>query len=54
MVIAAKEFEPKNLGTCQQFVADPHVFKGCGCGGAGGIGQPSSMLMAMDLNVTER
>merc|ERR550514_2086403 len=28
-------------------------FKVCVCGGAGGIGQPLSMLMAMDPNVSE-
>ena len=28
-------------------------FKVCVCGGAGGIGQPLSMLMALDPNVKE-
>merc|ERR1719230_1136916 len=29
------------------------AFKVCVCGGAGGIGQPLSLLMAMDPNVRE-
>jgi len=31
----------------------PSNFKVCVCGGAGGIGQPLSLLMAMDPNVSE-
>merc|ERR1719201_783399 len=34
-------------------VSPPKAFKVCVCGGAGGIGQPLSMLMAMDPNVGE-
>jgi len=33
--------------------SSPKSFKVCICGGAGGIGQPLSLLMAMDPNVTE-
>lgn len=33
--------------------APPGAFKVCVCGGAGGIGQPLSLLMAMDTNVSE-
>jgi len=31
----------------------PGAFKVCVCGGAGGIGQPLSMFMALDPNVKE-
>eukprot|EP00933_Yihiella_yeosuensis_P016860 TRINITY_DN1425_c0_g3_i2.p1 TRINITY_DN1425_c0_g3~~TRINITY_DN1425_c0_g3_i2.p1 ORF type:complete len:417 (-),score=146.92 TRINITY_DN1425_c0_g3_i2:264-1514(-) len=41
--VKAKAKEPKPAGN----------FKVCVCGGAGGIGQPLSMLMALDPNVKE-
>eukprot|EP00913_Durusdinium_trenchii_P001608 g1491.t1 len=42
----------KNHGALQE-VKSAGNFKVCVCGGAGGIGQPLSMLMALDPNVKE-
>ena len=44
---------PRRFFSAPQEVKSAGNFKVCVCGGAGGIGQPLSMLMALDPNVKE-
>jgi malate dehydrogenase len=52
-----KDAEPKAKAKAKAKAAKPRepakAFKVCVCGGAGGIGQPLSLLMSMDNNVKE-
>ena len=45
-------FDSDGIAASQE-VKSAGNFKVCVCGGAGGIGQPLSMLMALDPNVKE-
>jgi hypothetical protein len=53
----SKDAKPKVKAKAKATVTKPSEprkpLKGCVCGGAGGIGQPLSMLMATDTNVSE-